>query len=272
MITVSVIIPSYKPDTYLEQCIESVVHQTLDIACYEVLIVLNGDKDPYYARIVDFIQKYSNVKLIYTSLSGVSNARNMGIESSVGDYVCFVDDDDMVSSSYLEKLLEKARADTISISNVFSFRYSASEFDKDFFICKHWEHKEKYIGKSFYHCRSFLSFPVAKMIHRNIISDHRFDTRFKNGEDALFITSLTDNFSKIDFTSDDAIYYVRLRKGSASRRSFDIATVFCNSFSLIGAYIVTYFTNSSKYSLKLFLSRFFGVAKNAYILLKGGEC
>ena len=56
------------------------------------------------------------------------------------------------------------------------------------------------------------------MIHREIISNHRFDCRFKNGEDALFITSITDNFSSIKFSSDDAIYYVRERVGSASRK------------------------------------------------------
>ena len=88
---------------------------------FEVLIVLNGDKEPFFSDISDLIQDYHNIKLIYTPLKGVSNARNIGIESSIGDYICFIDDDDIVSPSYLERLLEQASADTISISNVAEF-------------------------------------------------------------------------------------------------------------------------------------------------------
>lgn len=268
MVTVSVIIPSYKPGAYLEDCIEAIEHQTLDVVSFEVLIILNGEKEPYYTQITDLIQKYHNAKLIYTPLKGVSNARNVGIDSSIGEYICFVDDDDVVSFSYLERLLEKADTDTISMSNVYSFRRTISEMGRDFFICKHLEHKEKYVDQSFFRCRSFLAFPVAKMIHRSIISDHRFDVRFKNGEDALFITSITDNLTRISFASDDAVYYVRLRIGSASRRKISVPVVVHDSLLLIGAYVTIYFTNPRKYSLMLFLSRFFGVVKNAYCLLK----
>lgn len=267
MITVSVIIPSYKPNGYLKDCIESFVQQTLDTTFFEVLIVLNGDKEPFFSDISDLIQDYHNIKLIYTPLKGVSNARNIGIESSIGDYICFIDDDDIVSPSYLERLLEQASADTISISNVRSFKDSIAECGNDFFICKHLEHKERYIDQPFFKCRSFFAFPVAKMIHRSIISEHRFDLRFKNGEDALFVTSITDNLSKIHFTNDDAIYYVRLRKGSASRKKIPMLTIVRDSFLLIEAYIAVYFTNPKKYSFMLFLSRIPGVIKGACVLL-----
>lgn len=268
MITVSVIIPSYNPGTYFNHCIESVAHQTLDSSLFEVLIILNGTKEPYYTKIAGYIEKYHNIRLLYTPLQGVSNARNIGIESSVGEYLCFVDDDDIISPSYLKRLLEKASSDTISVSNVYSFKHFISERGKDFFICNHLKHKEKYINKSFFRCRSFLAFPVAKMIHRRIISIHRFDVRFKNGEDALFITSITNNLNRISFTSDDAIYYVRLRIGSASRKKIAGFKVIRDSLLLIKTYIATYFTNPRKYSLMLFLSRIPGVIKNACILLK----
>lgn len=270
MFAVSVIIPSYHPGSYLSQCIESIVHQTLGSTLFEVLIVLNGDKEPYYTQIADFIRLYqnSNIKLIYTSLQGVSNARNIGIDSSVGEYICFVDDDDVVSPSYLEKLLDKASVDTISVSNVYSFKYCIEEKGRDFFICKQLDHKEDYIDQPFSQCRSFLSFPVAKMIHRSIISNHRFDVRFTNGEDALFITSITDNLSKIIFTSDDAIYYVRLRSGSASRRKLAVSKVIRDSLLLIKTYMTVYFTNPRQYNFMLFLLRIPGVIKNACVLLK----
>lgn len=268
MLRVSVIIPTYKPGAYLLDCIKSVIYQSLSFDLFEVLIILNGPKDPFYVQINDVILPYKNFGLIYEERVGVSNARNAGIQNAKGEFICFVDDDDVLSPSYLERLLDKASENTISISNVYSFKNDINERKENFFICKHLKYKELYKGRSFFVCRSFLSFPVAKMIHRNIIGTHRFNTRFKNGEDALFITSITDNLAGINFTSDDAIYYVRERIGSASRRKINMLHLILDSFCLIKEYIVTYLSHPSRYDLKLFVARIPGVIKNAYLLLK----
>lgn len=268
---VSVIIPSYKPEGYLSECINSVIHQTLDSDVFEVLIILNGPKEPFYSWIEQLILPYENFRLLYETKSGVSNARNIGIQSAVGEYICFIDDDDLVSPSYLEKMLKKASVDTISMSNVYSFQKSINEQRENFFICKYLKKKEKYEVASFFVSRSFLAFPVAKMIHRDIIGKHRFNSHFKNGEDALFITSITDNFSHIKFTSDDAVYYVRERIGSASRSKISMFYIVYTTLLLIMAYFATYLKNPLKYSLKLFVARIPGVIKNAYVLSKNAK-
>lgn len=266
---ISVIIPTYKPEqSYFMSCIDSVMNQSLKSDVYEVIIVLNGPQHPYYEEIKKYIKKRPNVSLYYSSTPGVSNARNIGISKSIGDYICFIDDDDVVSFSYLEKLLEISNEYTIGISNVNSFVHSPFEKGKDFFICNQLENKEKYINKPLVQWRSFLSIPTGKMLHKNIIAEHRFDIRFTNGEDALFITSITDNVSKLCFTSEDAVYYVRLRKDSASRKKIPFSKIVKDSLLLLGAYITIYFQNSRKYNLALFLSRIPGVLKNAYILLR----
>lgn len=268
---ISVIIPTYKPGFYIKDCIDSILQQTLSFDQFEVLIVLNGDKEPFFSFISAYIKPYSNVSLYYTPTPGVSNARNLGIENSVGDYLCFVDDDDWVSPSYLEELLHYAKVDVMSISQVYSFVDDPKNYGEDFFICSQLRHKEKYLNGSFFTCRSFLSIPWAKLIHRKAIANHRFDVRFKNGEDALFVTSITDNIRSIAFTSPHAAYFVRLRKGSASRRKIPWNTLISMSLRLIGAYAVTYLKNPGKYSLPLFLSRIPGVLKNAYILSKNSK-
>lgn len=268
---ISVIIPSYRPGLYVEECILSVMNQTLETDQYEVLVILNGDKEPYYSKLMAFIKPYSNVSLIYSSVPGVSHARNLGIERSTGDYICFVDDDDLISTTYLEELLSHAGKDVMSISQVYSFTTDPRDYGEDFFICSQLRNKEKYLNASFYTCRSFFSFPVAKMIHRDAIANHRFDIRFKNGEDALFMTSITDNIKSIDFTSPKAAYFVRLRKGSASRHKIPVLVIVSMSLRLMSAYIATYFKNPSKFSLKLFLSRIPGVMKNAFILAKNRD-
>lgn len=268
MPTISVIIPSHKPQNYLYECILSIVNQSLSPNLFEVILILNGPKTPYYDNIQNFIRNFRNIRLVYTPQNGVSNARNIGIEESHGEYICFVDDDDVVSYTYLESLLRLASPSTISMSNVYSFKENIIERGQNFFICKKLKNKSKYETASFYECRSFLAFPVAKMIHRQIIGSHRFNSRFKNGEDALFITSLTDNFSHIKFTADDAVYYVRERVGSASRKKLKKKDLIKDSFSLIKAYIEVYLSHPFRYNLLLFLSRIPGVIKNAYILFR----
>ena len=265
---VSVIIPSYMPGDYLFECLNSLVRQTLNFASFEILVVLNGPQQPYWDEILLYIGSYKNIRLFYTEVVGVSNARNVGIQNSCGEYICFVDDDDVVSSTYLESLLKFANPSTISMSNVYSFKENIIERGQNFFICKKLKNKSKYETASFYECRSFLAFPVAKMIHRQIIGSQRFNSKFKNGEDALFITSLTDNFSHIKFTADDAVYYVRERVGSASRKKIEKKDLIKDSFSLIKAYIEVYLSHPFRYSLLLFLSRIPGVIKNAYILFR----
>lgn len=266
MLKVSVIVPSYKPGDYLNECLKSIFYQTINSEIFEVIIVLNGPKEPFYSQIEQFISLYNNFQLIYENVSGVSHARNIGILTARGEYLCFIDDDDVVSPMYLERLLEHATSDTISMSNVYSFKANIEERNENFFICRQLKNKHLYKNASFYTCRSFLAFPVAKMIHRNIIAEHRFDTRFANGEDALFITSITDNLARITFTPDDAIYYVRERIGSATRRKFDRLKLISDTTSLIFTYISTYLKNPRKYSFLLFVARIPGVIKGAYAL------
>ena len=93
---ISVIIPTYKPDYYIWECLNSIVSQSLDKGNYEVFIILNGDKEPFFTEIESYLKNnnLNNFHLIYTQKKGVSNARNIGLDRAKGDYICFVDDDD----------------------------------------------------------------------------------------------------------------------------------------------------------------------------------
>lgn len=77
---ISIIIPTYKPDYYIWECLDSIKEQTLDKELFEVLIILNGEKEPYYNNILNYIRKNDllNFKIVYTEKPGVSNARNIG--------------------------------------------------------------------------------------------------------------------------------------------------------------------------------------------------
>ena len=107
-IDISVITPTYKPGSYVWECLDSVYNQTFSGKRYEVIIILNGCNEPYYSQIEEYISSHSDrcaFSLIQTDVPGVSNARNIGIEKSNGTYLTFVDDDDVISENYLEELL-----------------------------------------------------------------------------------------------------------------------------------------------------------------------
>ena len=266
---ISVIIPTYKPQSYLWECLHSLVEQTYPKEKFEVILVLNGCRNPYETDIKYFIEtkmQGMNLNFIQTDQSGVSNARNIGIDNAKGEYICFVDDDDIVSPQYLELLLEKANEETLVVSNVYSFTNSIEEKKTNFFICKHLEKKEAISNSSLFENRSYLAFPVAKIIHKNIIGNRRFDVRFRNGEDALFITSISDKIKRIVYAGDSSIYYVRERIGSASRKLIAKKKLLGDAMKLIGAYFKVYSKSPLSYSFLLFISRIPGVLKNMYIL------
>lgn len=104
---VSLVVPTYKPGGYIEECLASLGAQTLNASKFEVIIVLNGCDEPWRSQIRAFIDRHLSkhcVRLIQTNVAGVSNARNIGIEEAQGEFIGFLDDDDYVSPSYLEEL------------------------------------------------------------------------------------------------------------------------------------------------------------------------
>lgn len=261
---ISVIIPTYAPGNYIFDCLNSIINQTIQCDLYEIIVILNGPKEPYFG----ILSNIENINLYYSENKGVSNARNIGLNKAKGEYICFIDDDDIVSHNYLEALLNKSSNNTIAVSNVYSFIDNTNEKRENFFICKHLRKTNNGIHSSLFKNRSFLAFPVAKLIHKDIIGERRFNCQFNNGEDALFITSISNNIKNIVYAGNDVIYYVRERIGSASRKKIPIKKNLTDMFSLIGTYIITYIKKPLSYNFILFLSRIPGVIKNTYYLMK----
>lgn len=107
MESVTVIIPTYRPEDYLAQCLDSLDLQTLAKDYFRVIIVLNGDRDPYWSMINNWCEsKALRYELIYTQTKGVSNARNIALDKVSTPFVAFIDDDDYVSPDYLKSLFE----------------------------------------------------------------------------------------------------------------------------------------------------------------------
>lgn len=236
MKNVAVLIPSYKPQDYLEKCLMSLENQNLEKSKFCVYILLNGEQFPYEDYVLNLLSNMTfKYKYIYTSQAGVSNARNMLIENSNEDFIVFIDDDDLVSENYLKNLLQVSTDSFIGISNIYNF-------DKDINILN-----ESYIGKSFnilknkeiskYKIRKYFSSPVAKMIHRKIIDNFRFDINVSKGEDSLFMALISKNVIGIQKTSQKTCYYVYERIGSSTRKKINIVREIKTIFYLTKQYL-----------------------------------
>ena len=158
-----------------------------------------------------------NSVVITTETPGVSNARNIGLIRAQGEYVCFIDDDDKISPSYLENLYSKATPNNIVASNVKAFYNNSNKTENDYIASAYKKLINKNSPLSVFKGRKFMSSSCCKIISRRIIQDVRFDTNLKIGEDSVFMAKISKNVKSIVLSDSSAIYYRRLRAGSASR-------------------------------------------------------
>ncbi|EQB39068.1 hypothetical protein M947_07865 [Sulfurimonas hongkongensis] len=233
---IAVLIPSYKPDSYIKRCFDSFEKQTLSKDKFCVYIALNGEREGYEEYVLKLLSKVSfEYRYIYIQTPSVSNARNRLLEVSTEEYIVFVDDDDLVSANYLENLLNVSSNKTMGISNIYNFEKNLDVL------------KENYIGRSFvklkdsednkFKMRKYFSSPCAKMIHRDMIKDTRFDINLIKNEDALFMATISKNIKRIKKTSKDTCYYVYERADSASRKKIKLSTEIKTIFYTLRRYI-----------------------------------
>ena len=262
--SISVIVPSYKPGDYLWACLDALCNQSLSEQDYEVIIVLNGCNQPYASQIEDYISNHHNhfILLRQTDIPGVSNARNIGIEEAHGEYVCFVDDDDIVSPTYLEDLLEVSSPTCVGCTSMKAF-YKDTNEDMVTFLSKAYE-KCKSRPFNLYHYRQFLSPPVAKMIHKSIIGNTRFPIDMKKSEDSVFCLQISSRIKDMKLVSPDAIYYQRLREGSAMRKKESSWSIIKEHLFIAYKYLFVWLKNPFQYNLKFFLSRLVACGKNCF--------
>lgn len=256
---ISVIIPTYKPGAYFAECLESLSKQKLDRELFEIIIILNGCDEPWHTQISELTErflKYFNVRLLQTDRGGVSNARNIGIEASKGEFITFIDDDDYVSPAYLEELLKHSTRDCVALTD-------AVYFDDETRV-ENWQNahhlnflkNQNKTNLTLFGTRVFFNGPVMKLLHRDIIGSRRFDVRFANGEDSLMMLAISNRIKSIIFTSNKAIYFRRIRHNSATTFKRSRIQKIQNGVKLCQSYLCAYFKDPLGFNITFILSRF----------------
>lgn len=103
---ISIIVPVYNVDLYLRDCLDSIVNQTY--RNIEIIIVDDGSSDNSGAICDEYGSRDNRIKVIHQANSGVSEARNVGLDIAIGDYILFVDSDDWIDKEVCETVLELA--------------------------------------------------------------------------------------------------------------------------------------------------------------------
>lgn len=118
---ISVIVPVYKVEPYLHKCIDSILAQTY--TDFELILIDDGSPDNCGAICDEYARRDARIRVIHQENGGLSAARNAGIDIAKGEYLSFVDSDDMIAKTYLERLVDvltKEHAD-ISVCGMVNF-------------------------------------------------------------------------------------------------------------------------------------------------------
>lgn len=111
---ISVIVPAFNVEKYLNRCVESILNQTY--SNIEVILIDDGSTDSS-GKICDELGiKDSRIKVIHKKNGGLSDARNCGLDEATGKYVCFIDSDDSIKNNYIEKLYEAIVKNDVQIA------------------------------------------------------------------------------------------------------------------------------------------------------------
>lgn len=232
---ISIIVPVYNVENYLEECLESIKNQTYtDI---EVILVNDGSTDNSQAICEQYCEQDSRFRLINQINQGQSVARNNGVAASTGEFITFVDSDDVVSLKYLENLYAYMTEEIDLIEC--EYRATRSVFDK----LKELDNPQiLFEGNSgeavIKSCNYGLSYsPVCKLYRRKLLEDFPFITGiiYEDIHHGVGIFKFIRKMVKIDYVG----YYYRAYSGSTMHREFSEKNldIFTSSDKLVELFV-----------------------------------
>lgn len=210
-IKISIIVPVFNVKDYLEDCLNSILAQTF--SKYEVIIVNDGSTDSSPQIIESYQTKFPHIKIIHQQNQGLSNARNTGIKHAVGKYLFFLDSDDKIKPTTLEKLYFGCEQNNVPLAicgielfnesgPISQFIYQGKNIINGLNLAE-----DILIGKMF-------SWVWNKLYRKDIWE--KSSLSFKDGayyEDIEVIFRILKNYPSI-FCVPEALYEYRVRPGS----------------------------------------------------------
>lgn len=253
---ISVVIPVYNVENYISECIDSVLNQ-LEIP-YEIILIDDGSTDRSYEICKLYAEKYSGIKLISQKNQGVAAARNRGIDEAKGDWILFIDSDDIINENLLKDFSPflKNNCDI----GFFGFKYFKNQLPKDMVSSDDFHLLRKNdldalipalfnrdLKQVFNREKIKIASP-CRFYKRTLLIDKniRFPLEIKTGEDAVFNLYVLKNATNAIY-NESPYYLYRKRDESVTNRYFpqilkeyekvdECYKLFLNKYSLADKY------------------------------------
>ena len=214
---ISIIVPVYKVEKYLEKCVNSILKQTY--TNLEIILVNDGSPDKC-GQLCDELAKIDDrIKVFHKENGGLSDARNYGVERANGKYIGFVDSDDYIHECMYEELYKAIKKSGTSIvecgvtrvyKNTLRSHYEGEDYflvlDREGYLKEYLENKRLY-GSAW-----------CKLIHKDLAKKIKFPTG-KIYEDAFYTLELLKTVDKYTLISGNYYYYY-IRENSITTRPF----------------------------------------------------
>lgn len=215
---ISVIIPIYKVEKYLEECIISVVNQ--DYKNLEIILVDDGSPDLCPTICDEWEKKDSRIKVIHKSNGGLSDARNRGIDLATGDFIGFVDSDDVIKTSMFSNLLKVCKKYKVDIACCGRILFNDKTTLGEKFGSEEKVYTTEEALKSSLIGQHVDVAAWDKLYKRDLFKTIRFPVGEINEDTAIYY-KLLDKSGKIAHTGTYEYYY-RCRAGSITQTSYRI--------------------------------------------------
>lgn len=217
MVKVSVIVPAYNVENYIERCLESLVNQTLKET--EIIVVNDGSTDGTKQKIEAFLSKYPDkIRYLEKQNGGLSDARNYGIPYAQGKYIGFVDSDDYVELNMFEEMYKKAEEE------------NSDMVECDFI----WEYPNKQrVDKGRIYSNKKEAFIYARVVAWNKLirkeTLKKANIQFPKGlryEDTEFFYKLLPSLQKISFVKTPMVHYIQRENSIANTQNERVKEIF----------------------------------------------
>ena len=219
---ISVIVPVYNVEQYLERCVDSIINQTY--TNLEIILVNDGSTDNSGKLCDELAKKDERIRVIHKENGGLSDARNRGIDEAESDLVGFIDSDDYIDSDMYEVLLKNLNNTDADLSmcalyDVYNNTPEAQVTNKET-----WELNSEQAIKMVMEAKILSVTAVNKLYRKSLFTDLKFEVG-KIAEDAFIMIKLLDKCEKIVATNEKKYYYVH-RENSITTQKF--STKFLN--------------------------------------------
>ena len=240
---VSVIVPIYNVEKYLNKCIESIINQTYKNL--EIILIDDGSTDKS-GKICDRFEKKDNrIKVIHQKNAGVSSARNTGIDSADGLWIAFIDSDDWVEENYIKNLIENTSKDVDVVQCGY---YRIVEEKKEQINCAgklEIKNADEFLNGCL-NPQTAYGLCHMKIIRKSIINDIRFNEKIVVCEDALFNIQISRNMKYFKMIKQP-LYNYRINRDSVVRRyDENYPEKYKKALKVIGDYLRINYTNNYK--------------------------